>query len=110
MQSQEIDFAPWIEWAHQEVNRLRMLSGLKPWKFTKTARESSLNGSLKGKEFVLIVEVWTLKRGSLTPPEPLPSDQQFRLNFLWEEADETMTDYDRYILSIAKMQKWPIQA
>jgi hypothetical protein len=106
MQSQEIDFAPWIEWAHQEVNRLRMLSGLKPWKFTKPAQESSLNGSFLGGQFVLIVEVWTLKRGSLTPPEPLPPDQQFRLNFLWEEADETMTDDDRNTLSIARAQKW----
>lgn len=35
----------------------------------------------------MIVQIWTLRRGPLTPHEPLPEEESRRIEILWWEQD-----------------------
>jgi hypothetical protein len=53
-----------------------------------------------------IVEIWSLKRGPINPPQSLPAEHQAVLIPQWKKADKEMTLREWELLYVARTQKW----
>lgn len=53
-----------------------------------------------------IVEIWSLKRGPINPPESLPAEHQAVLIPLYRKSDNKMTIREWELMYVARMQKW----